>query len=98
VGRDDILATLKLSETALRAQGVRHVALFGSVARGEETPDSDIDILVEFDPGARMTVYRYVRVKDLIAGLFDVPVDVVDIAGLKQHVRPDATASAHYAF
>jgi predicted nucleotidyltransferase len=98
VNRDDVLATLRESEGALRARGVRHAALFGSVARDEHTPDSDIDIMVEFDPAVPMTVYGYVGVKDFIAGLFNVPVDVVDAAGLKSHVRPHATADARYAF
>jgi predicted nucleotidyltransferase len=50
--RDDVIARLKEAEPALRARGIRSAAVFGSVARGEERPDSDIDILVEIDPDA----------------------------------------------
>jgi hypothetical protein len=42
-----------------------------SLARGEERPDSDIDILVEFDPAARVTVFDYVGLKKFVEGLFD---------------------------
>ena len=46
--RDEIIRTLKEREADLRAHGVTHAALFGSVARDEqEEPDSDIDILVD---------------------------------------------------
>ncbi len=94
----DALATLRRYESALRARGVRHAALFGSIARGDNRPDSDIDIMIEVDPEAHITVFDYVGLKEYIAGLFDGPVDVVSRDGLKPHVRPAATADAIYAF
>jgi predicted nucleotidyltransferase len=94
----EILARLRDNETALRARGVSHAALFGSRARGDNRPDSDIDIMVEFDPGAQVTVFNYAGLKEYIASLFDGPVDVVNRAGLKPYVRPAATTDAIYAF
>ena len=94
---DEILARLRENETALRARGVKHAALFGSCARGDNRPDSDIDIMVEFDPTAHVTVFNYAGLKDYIAGLFDGPVDVVSHEGLKPYVRPAATTDAIYA-
>jgi uncharacterized protein len=96
--RDEIIARLKEREADLRAQGVAHAALFGSVARGDDRPDSDIDIMVELDPAARVTVFDYVGIKEYIEGLFPGPVDVVNREGLRPHVRPPATADAIYAF
>jgi uncharacterized protein len=61
----------------LRAQGVAHAALFGSVARGDDRPDSDIDILVDLDPAIVVTIFDYAGVKEFIADMFDRPVDVV---------------------
>ena len=72
--------------------------MFGSLARGDNQPDSDIDIMVEIDPAARITVFDYVGLKEYIAGLFDGPVDVVNRDNLKPYVRPAATADAIYAF
>jgi uncharacterized protein len=77
---------------------VRRAALFGSLARGDNQPDSDIDIMVEIDPAARITVFEYIGLKEYIAGLFDGPVDVVSRDNLKPYVRPAATADAIYAF
>jgi predicted nucleotidyltransferase len=94
----EILARLREHETALRARGVSHAALFGSRARGDNRPDSDIDIMVEFDPAAHVTVFDYAGLKEYIASLFDGPVDVVNRAGLKPYVRPAATTDAIYAF
>jgi uncharacterized protein len=94
----DALKTLRCSEQALRDRGVMHAALFGSVARGDNHTKSDIDIMIEIDPAARMTVFDYVDLKDYIAGLFEEPVDVVNREALKSYVRPTATADAIYAF
>jgi uncharacterized protein len=94
----EVLETLRRSEASLRARGVRRAALFGSLARGDNQPDSDIDIMVEIDPAARITVFDYVGLKEYIAGLFDGPVDVVSRDNLKPYVRPAATADAIYAF
>jgi predicted nucleotidyltransferase len=94
----EALETLRRSEHALRGRGVKHAALFGSVARGENRSDSDIDIMIEFDPEARITVFDYVDIKEYIAQLYDGPVDVVNREGLKPYVRPAALADAVYAF
>ena len=96
--RDDVIARLKRAEPALRAHGIRRAAVFGSVARGDNRPDSDIDIMIVVDPETHLTVYEYVGLKEYVAGLFDGPVDVVSEDGLKPYVRPTATAEAIYAF
>jgi predicted nucleotidyltransferase len=96
--RDQIIATLKAAEPELRKRGIRHAALFGSVARGEERPDSDIDILIEFEPGEEGSIYDYVRLKEFVAGLFEGPVDVINRDALKPHVRAPAARDTVYAF
>jgi hypothetical protein len=96
--RQEIIDRLRQNEAALRARGVSHAALFGSRARGDNRPDSDIDIMIEVDPAAGIGVYEYVALKDYIAALFDRPVDVVSRDGLKPYVKPAVTTDAIYAF
>jgi uncharacterized protein len=96
--RDEIIEKLKEREADLRAQGVAHAALFGSVARDDDRPDSDIDILVDLGPTIVVTIFDYAGVKDFIADMFDRLVDVVSRESLKPRLRPKAAADAIYAF
>src|SRR5258708_34104053 len=95
--RDDIIARLKEAEPALRARGIRRAAVFGSIARGDDRPDSDIDILVEFEPGAEGTIYEYVPLKQFVASLFDGPLDVLDRDALNLHLRPPPALATLFA-
>jgi predicted nucleotidyltransferase len=54
--------------------------VFGSVARGEHTPRSDIDFLVEFEPGS--SLFNIVRLEDALSELLGCPVDVVSAGAL----------------
>ena len=89
---------MRENEGPLRERGIRHAALFGSCARGQERPDSDVDIMIEIDPAARIGIYEYVAIKDYIAGLFDAHIDVVRRDRLKPYVGPAAARDAIYAF
>jgi uncharacterized protein len=96
--KQQILDRLRENEHALRARGVTHAALFGSRARGDGRPDSDIDILIDLAPEAPIGVWQYSGLKAYIANLFEGPVDVVSLETLKPHIRPATTADAVYAF
>ncbi len=95
---DDIIATLRANEQSLRAHGVMHAALFGSRARGDNRPDSDIDILIETKPEAIRTIYDYAGIKLLIEDLFPLHADVINRAFLKPSIRPVAEQHLIYAF
>ncbi len=94
--KDAVLARLKAAEPDLRAKGVARAALFSSVARDEQRPDSDIT--VELDPAAHLGLWEYVGIINLIEDMFPVKVDVSDREMLRPFVRPSAERDAIHAF
>ncbi|HET8997646.1 MAG TPA: nucleotidyltransferase domain-containing protein [Acetobacteraceae bacterium] len=82
----------------LRERGVLHAGLFGSVARNEATPASDIDIVIELAPDAAIDLFDYVGLTQYLADLFPHRVDVANLRRLKPLVRPSVERDAVYAF
>lgn len=92
--RDTILSILKQHQETLKTLGVRSLALFGSVARDEATPDSDIDIVVEFE--SPVTFDRYMDVKFYLEDHLGKKVDLVSWKSLKHHIRDRVKQEAIY--
>jgi hypothetical protein len=78
---------------ALRALGVRSLALFGSVARDEARPDSDVDVLVELEPPIRYE--RYCEVKERLEALLGCRVDLLTVGALRDELRTTIERDLH---
>jgi predicted nucleotidyltransferase len=79
-----VLRKLRDAEAALRQEGVSGIWVFGSVARGEARPDSDVDLALEFDPDRRPTLFTLGRLHELVEALLGTKVDL----GLRRDLRP----------
>ncbi|MBE3145501.1 MAG: nucleotidyltransferase family protein [Planctomycetes bacterium] len=86
MGRETVLRLLKNHQLELHNLGVLRLAIFGSIARNEAHPGSDVDLLVEFDPP--ITFDRYMRAKFFLEDLLQCPVDLVFPETLKDRARP----------
>jgi predicted nucleotidyltransferase len=84
LNREQVLATLDLHAPELRRLGARSLALFGSVARGEGTESSDIDLLVELQP---KTFDAYMDVKLFLEKILGRSVDLVLADAVKPRLR-----------
>lgn len=93
-----VLETLRAHETDLRRLGVAHIAVFGSLARGEARAQSDIDVLVELDENRPMGIFEYARLKIFINGLLDGPSDVVNRRTLKPLLESSILRDTIHAF
>jgi hypothetical protein len=82
--RDEVLARLVEHRETIRGYGVRRLGLFGSIARGEETPVSDLDFLVEFE---RKSFDAFMDLKAFLENLFGCRVDLVLADTLKPRLR-----------
>lgn len=85
MNREQVIATLCVHETELRRRGVMHAALFGSVARNEAMPTSDIDIMIALEPEAPVGLFEYVDITQYLADLFPNHVDVANRGRLARH-------------
>jgi hypothetical protein len=95
---NDVLQTLRAHEDDLRRLGASHAAVFGSVARGEAGPGSDIDVLIDLDPDRPMGVFQYARLKLYINEILDGAGDVVNRKTLKPLLREHILSDAVDAF
>jgi predicted nucleotidyltransferase len=93
---NQILQTLTGQRDAIRGYGARRLGLFGSQARGEATGKSDLDFLVEFEPGAK-TFDNYMDLKAFLEDLFDRPVDLVVSDVIKPRLREAILRETIYA-
>ena len=83
--REEITRILAAHRKELEALGVRSLALFGSVVRGEAKPDSDVDILVEFSKPVGL--FEFIRLKHRLEEILGRSVDLVTRAALKPQLR-----------
>jgi predicted nucleotidyltransferase len=91
---DTILETLRAHESELRRFGVSHASVFGSVARGEAGPDSDVDVLVELDEKRPIGIFEYARLKLYVNEILDGAGDVVNRRTLKPMLRDSILSDA----
>lgn len=92
----------KQIEAFCRKWQIREFALFGSVLRDDFRPDSDIDVLVEFEPAARHTLFDFVEMQEELTGMFGRKVDLVQKGAVKNpfvrhHIRHNHQTVYHAA-
>jgi predicted nucleotidyltransferase len=94
-----IIAKLRQHEGELRSEGVEHLSLFGSWARGTAVPAlSDVDLLAEFDSGREYSLLDRVRLENRLADLLGAKVDLAPAQTLKDGIRERVTREAMIAF
>lgn len=91
INREIVISTLKKHQTTLNQFKIKSLALFGSVARNQATPESDLDFLVEFE---EITFDGYMDLKFFLEDLFDKKVDLVIKTDLKPQIKETAIKEA----
>ena len=96
--RGFVLQTLRQYEPEMRAAGILHLRLFGSVARGEALAHSDVDLMADFDRSKRLTLFDMARLEGRLSDLLGGKVDLSPAGSMKERVRARVLREAVHAF
>jgi predicted nucleotidyltransferase len=86
----DVLQRLRALETPLRARGVTALWVFGSVARGDGRPDSDVDLAIDFAPATKSSLFQIVRLKEEIEAALGHPIDIGERSAMTKRIAAAA--------
>ena len=93
-----VISKLRQHEPELKAVGIVHLRLHGSVARGEASTTSDVDLIADLDPQKRFSLLDMVGLENRLSDLLGAPVDLSLSHALKAAVAARAADEAVLAF
>lgn len=77
---------------------IRELALFGSVTRDDFRPESDVDVLIDFEPDARVGLFEFVGIRDKLAALVGREVDLVTKRMLSPYFKDEVLANREVVY
>jgi len=94
---DEIKSILKKHEKRLKEKyKIKEIGIFGSYVRGEARESSDVDILVEFEPDARISLLDFVELENYLSDILGVKVDLVEKSALKPRIGKQILSEVIY--
>jgi uncharacterized protein len=93
----EVVDTLTAHRDEWEAFHVKSLAVFGSVARDEATEQSDVDVLVEFEPEARVGLFEFIDLQHYLSDLLKRRVDLATPEALRKEMKPQILREAIYA-
>lgn len=92
-----IISTLKSQKDLMRDYSIKSISLFGSVARNEATDESDVDLLVEFNQDAKVSLFQFSRLRRELRKILQCNVDLVTPDALHKELKADILKEAIHA-
>src|SRR2546423_3973636 len=94
MGRNEVIARIRKHADAIRAEGAMALYLFGSAARDEMGPASDIDVFVDCDPNRSVSLLDIIGIKHIIEDNLSRPIDITTRESLHPRLRDRILAEA----
>jgi predicted nucleotidyltransferase len=91
---DDVSRLIDMDRKSLEASGVTALYLFGSIARGEASAKSDVDVIVDYDPASAFDLVDLADIRQRLAARLVAKVDVVTRKGLHRRIRDEVLREA----
>lgn len=86
MNKETIVKVLQQTKMEISKLGVSKIGLFGSYSRNDFNNDSDIDILIDFEPNSEATLFDLIEIEELLNSKLDRKVDMALLATLKPHI------------
>ncbi|MGH9500593.1 MAG: nucleotidyltransferase family protein [Terriglobales bacterium] len=96
--KHSVVMTLRAHEPELKAAGIVHLSVFGSVAPDEASPVSDVDLMADFDRSKRLTLVKIGSLQSRLTDLLGAPVELSSSEWMREPVRSKALREAVLAF
>lgn len=96
MNKQQIINKIQANRVLLEEFSVKSLSVFGSIVRDEARPDSDVDILVEFESDARIGLFEFVRLKNALGDLLGVPVDLATPDALHPALKDEILQEAQH--
>lgn len=98
MNKDEVIQKLREHEAELKAAGIVRLAVFGSVARGDNGSEADVDLLADFDKTKRYSLLTMGRLENRLADLLGTRVDLSSPDWLKESLKSQILHEAVIAF
>jgi predicted nucleotidyltransferase len=98
MSRDEVITKLRQHAPELQAEGILHLALFGSTARNEAGPDSDVDLMAVYDPDKKLSLLDISRFHLDLEDILGAKVDLANRSRMRPIIKESAEEDAVDAF
>lgn len=96
--KEQVLSILREHQAELQEAGILHLRLFGSVARGDNRPDSDVDLMADFDQSRRLSLFDVVGMEQRLSDLLHSEVQLSEAVTMRPVVKRYALRDVIDAF